>query len=151
MHAPDGGVETLTGPRYSGVTGDGSNVQVVAGKAWPKADGSGFEASNVIAKFDMSGGEQAEVRANSGTVTPADNLLALRGEVVVTTASGWTLRSETLDGLLDWTRIESQTAVRTEGPIGTLDAAQMLITRDTGSDDNFRMEFEGGVHLVYRP
>jgi lipopolysaccharide export system protein LptC len=150
--APDGAAEAVSNPDYSGVTGDGSSVAVTADLAWPKADGSGrLEASNLAARFDMVDGERVDVRADRGEVEPQESVLKLRGNVVVETAAGWTMRGETLDAWLNWTRLRSPTAIRAEGPIGVLDAGNMLIHRDRGPEGPYLMEFDGGVHLLYRP
>lgn len=150
--APDGAVETVRNPDYSGVTGDGASVAVTAAMAWPKADGSGrFEAETVFAEFELADGELVDVRSERGTVVPDEDVLELRGQVVVETASGWTMRSEALDARLDWTRLTSPSHVETEGPLGELDAGNMLIYRDTDPEGTYLMEFDGGVHLVYRP
>lgn len=150
--APDGAVETVRRPDYSGVTGDGTDVAVTADLAWPVANGDGrVEASNVFARFDMTDGEQADVRAERGAIEPERNVLELRDQVIVETASGWTMRSETLDASLDWTRLTSPTHVETEGPLGVLNAGNMIIYRDTDVEGTYLMEFDGGVHLVYRP
>jgi lipopolysaccharide export system protein LptC len=150
--APDGAAEVVSAPDYTGVTADGSSVAVTADLAWPKADGSGrIEGSNLSARFDMIDGERADIRADRGEIKPEENVLQLRGNVIVETASGWTVRGETLEAWLDWTRLRSPTAVSTEGPIGTLEAGNMLIHRDTAPEGPYLMEFDGGVHLVYRP
>ena len=150
--APDGGFETVSALDYSGVTGDGSTVSIVAETAWPSADDSGrVEGSGILTRFDMPSGERADIRADSGSLDPDADVLALRGDVVVTTESGWMMQSEALDASLDWTRLVSPTEVRTEGPLGTLEADQMVINRDTASEGSYLMEFDGGVHLVYRP
>lgn len=152
LFAPDGAVETVKSPNYSGVTGDGSNVTVTADIAWPKADGSGrLEASNLLAHFDMIDGERADIRADRGEIGPDEDVLELRDNVVVSTASGWTMSGEALDAWLDWTRLVSRSAVRTVGPLGVLDAGKMRIYRDTVEDGAYLMEFDGGVRLVYRP
>ena len=152
LFAPDGGAETVSQPDYSGVTADGTSVSVVAESAWPAADGSGrVEGSMLTARFQAPDGDRADVRADAGALVPGEDVLALRGDVIVTTDSGWTMRSETLDASLDWTRLTSPTEVRTEGPLGTLDAGDMVITRDTEAESSYLMEFDGGVHLVYRP
>ena len=150
--APDGAVETVSNPEYSGVTEDGTSVVVTADLAWPKGDGSGrLEASNLTARFAMIDGERAEIRADSGLLRPEENVLELRGDVLAETASGWTMRSEALDAWLDWTRLMSPSDVETEGPLGVLNAGNMLIHRDKDREGAYLMEFEGGVHLVYRP
>lgn len=150
--APDGGFETASMLDYSGITGDGSAVSIVADRAWPAADGSGrLEGSGIVARFDLRGDETAEVRAESGSLRPEGDILALRGDVVVTTDSGWIMESDALDASLDWTRLTSPVAVRTQGPMGTLTADQMVIDRGRGAEGSYLMEFDGDVHLVYRP
>ena len=150
--APDGGRETASMLDYSGTTGDGSAVSIVADRAWPAADGSGrIEGSGITAKLDMKSGDRADVRADAGVLNPDEDVLALREDVVVTTQSGWTMQSEALDASLDWTRMVSPTPVRTEAPMGTLEADQMVIRRDAATEGSYLMEFDGNVHLVYRP
>jgi lipopolysaccharide export system protein LptC len=150
--APDGGVETARSPKYSGVTEDGSEIFITAGEVWPNSDGSGrLEGSGIAATFDMPDGERVEVLSEAGSLAPKRDILELRGDVVVTTGSGWTMQSESLDAWLDRTRLESPTSVRTEGPIGTLDAGRMEITRDAARGSTYLMEFSGGVHLIYHP
>ena len=150
--APDGGVETASVLDYSGTTGDGSAVSIVADRAWPTADGSGrLEGSGITARFDMASGDRADIRADAGALNPDEDVLALRGDVVVTTKSGWTMQSEALDASLDWTRLVSPTPVRTEGPMGKLNADHMVIRRDATTGGSYLMEFDGSVHLVYRP
>lgn len=149
---PDGAVETARNADYSGVTADGSTVAVTADLAWPTVDGSGsLEASNVSAHFGLIDGERADVRADHGRIEPEENVLELRGNVVVVTASGWTMESETLDAWLDWTRLVSPSPVSTTGPLGILDAGNMNLHRDKGPEGSYLMEFDGGVHLVYHP
>lgn len=150
--SPGGGIESVAKPDYSGVTGDGAGVSVQAEAAWPRPDESGIlAASRSLARFDLPDGETIDVRANEAALRPGDEVLAMRGDVVVETGSGWTLRSEALDARLDWTRLESPGKVRSEGPIGTLDGGRMLIWRDNPSDRSYVMEFDKGVHLVYLP
>lgn len=150
--APDGAVETVRSPDYTGVTDDGTSVAVTADLAWPSARGSGrIDASDVFAQFDIAEGDNADVRAEHGAIEPERNVLELRDRVVVETASGWTMRSDALDASLDWTRLTSPTDVETTGPLGVLNAGNMLIYRDTDAEGTYLMEFDGGVHLVYRP
>lgn len=149
---PGGGVETVSGPAYSGVAGDGSVVSITAGTAWPRADGSGyFDSEDVDATFEMPGGDVTTVRAAEGSLDPRGNILGLRGDVVVNTTSGWTMRSEELDAWLDQSRLESSKDVHTIGPFGKLDSGNMLIFQDNGPESPYLMEFDGGVHLVYHP
>lgn len=151
--APDGGFETVREPAYSGVTGDGAAVSILAENAWPAADESGeFEGTGILARFEMANGDETDIRAEAGTLMPGTDMLSLRGDVRVATASGWTVQSETLTASLDWTRFTSPVRVHTEGPLGTLDADRMVITRRENDDDGgYLMEFDGDVHLVYLP
>ena len=150
--APDGAAQTVKGPHYTGVTGDGTRVDITAALAWPEAGGDGrYDASDVLATFEMADGDHARVHADRGAVEPARDVLELRENVVVQTESGWTLRSQQLNASLDWTRLVSPGHVETEGPMGVLNAGNMLIHRDTGPEGTYLMEFDGGVHLVYRP
>lgn len=149
---PGGGVETVSGPAYSGVAADGSVVSITASAAWPRADGSGyFDSTNVDATFEMTSGNVATVSAAEGSLDPSGNILGLRGNVVVKTTSGWTMQGEELDAWLDQSRLESSKDVHTIGPFGELDSGNMLIFQDNGPKSAYLMEFDGGVHLVYHP
>jgi lipopolysaccharide export system protein LptC len=150
--APGGGVETVGRPDYSGVTADGAGISITAASAWPAANGSGdFEGVDIAAHFDLPDGEQADIRAENGTLSPARDVLSLEGQVEVDTVSGWSMRSDRLEASLDWTRIVSPGEVRSEGPLGSLDAGSMVITRDKAGDGPYLMDFSGGVRLVYAP
>jgi lipopolysaccharide export system protein LptC len=149
--APDGGVQVVDRPDYSGVTDDGTGVSITATSAWPAGESGDFEGQEVTARFDLPDGERAAIRADTGIVSPARDALGLTGGVEVETASGWTMRTERLDAALDWTRIVSPVEVETEGPLGSLDAGHMVITRDKDGAGPYLMEFSGGVHLVYAP
>lgn len=150
--APGGGVQVIESPDYSGVTGDGAGVSISASSAWPAEGESGdFQGADIAARFDLADGEEARISADAGTLSPGRDLLTLVGTVEVTTASGWTMHSDRLDAELDWTRIVSPADVQTEGPLGSLDAGAMVITRDKDAEGPYLMEFSDGVHLVYAP
>lgn len=150
--APGGGIETMSRPVYAGVTDGGTGVSVTAAAAWPEVDGSGrFGGTAVAARFDMPDGETAEIEAATGTLDPAADLLSLAGDVMVRTGSGWTMQSQTLDATLDWTEFRSASPVAAEGPLGTLRSNEMRVRRASRAGDAYLMEFDGDVHLVYRP
>jgi lipopolysaccharide export system protein LptC len=149
--APDGGVQVVGRPDYSGVTADGTGVSITAASAWPVGASGEFEGEDVLARFELPDGEHAAIRAATGSLSTAREALSLVERVEVETASGWTMRTGRLDAALDWTRIVAPDDVETEGPLGSLDAGHMVITRDKDGAGPYLMEFSGGVHLVYDP
>ena len=146
------GVGLMRQPAYAGVTRDGVAVAVVAETARPDPqDPDVVIADAPRARFEMPGGDTTEVAARTGALDTEAEVLIMTGDVRIDTSDGYRMRTEGLTAHLDRTRIASQNEVRTTGPLGELNAGNMLITRGNGTNDPYLMVFGGGVHLIYHP
>lgn len=142
----------LTAPTWAGVTEDGSALTVSAAEARP---GAGAErspsASALRAVLDTPDGGHAELVAQSGRLDQAAGELSLAGGVVITTSTGWQVRSDALTTRLDRTSLVSPGPVTAQGPAGDLRAEAMQITADPARAGAYVMVFNGGVRLLYQP
>ena len=146
------GGEVTVAPRYSGVTRDGTAIEVTADLLRPEAPGSEHVTAEALtAQFELAEGRTIDVTAASGTLASLDDQVVLEGDVDIATSDGFRMSSELLTARLDWTQIESPGPVEAAGPLGALEAGAMRITRGDDENDPDRMVFERGVKLVYVP
>jgi lipopolysaccharide export system protein LptC len=140
----------LTMPTWAGVTEDGAALTVTADEARPSTapDGRAL-AQRIQARLDMPDGQTATLQAGSGSLDAEAGVLAVAGGVVVTTSSGYRIETEAMNAALDRTRLESGTTVAATGPLGSLTAGSMLMSRATG-EPGYVLRFAGGVKLIYR-
>jgi lipopolysaccharide export system protein LptC len=142
----------VTAPTWAGVTEDGSALTVTAAEARP-ADAAGADpnARALRAVLDMPGGGRAELVAATGRLDMAANRLIVEGGVVITTSTGYTLRTGALDAALDRTGLTAPGTVEGDGPGGHLAAGSMELTAKGGTPERYVMVFKNGVRLLYQP
>ncbi|MBM9593783.1 LPS export ABC transporter periplasmic protein LptC [Roseitranquillus sediminis] len=146
------GGEVTVAPHYSGVTRDGTAIQVTADLLRPEEPGSEHITAEALnARFELSEGRTINVTAAAGTLASRDSRVVLEGEVDIETSDGFRMKTNLLTAQLDWTRIVSPGPVDVTGPLGDLAAGAMTIMRGGEMDDPDRMVFEEGVRLVYTP
>jgi lipopolysaccharide export system protein LptC len=142
----------LTAPTWAGMTEDGSALTVSAAEARPTGEtGADATASTLRAVLDMPGGGRAEMQAATGRLDLAANRLIVDGGVVVTTSTGYVLRTGALDAALDRTGLVAPGAVEGDGPGGHLTAGSMELAMTGTSPERYVMVFKDGVRLLYRP
>jgi len=142
----------LTAPTWAGMTEDGSALTVTAAEARP-SDGAGADANatTLRAVLDMPGGGRAELVAATGRLDLAAGRLIVEGGVVVTTSTGYTLRTEAMAAALDRTGLTSPGPIAGDGPGGHLSAGSMELTASADAPDIHVMVFKNGVRLLYQP
>lgn len=142
----------LTMPTWAGMTEDGAALMVTADEARPgNGSDSGATVQALRATLDMPDGGRAELSAHSGRMQPDGSEIALSGEVVVTTSSGYRLTTDELRARTDQTGLSSQGTVIATGPIGHLTAGAMLLSKAEGKAGTYVLVFNGGVRLIYTP
>ena len=81
----------------------------------------------------------------------AANRLVVEGGVVITTSTGYTLRTAALEAALDRTGLIAPGAVEGDGPGGHLTAGSMELTATGDSPKRYVMVFKNRVRLLYQP
>lgn len=146
--------QRISAPNYSGVTTDGSAISITATTARPDPDNRDqVQATDLRAELETSTGGFYELSSLTGHIDTGAGHAVLDGGVIITTPSGYRITSERLDTELERTEITSPGPVQAEGPAGTLEAGQMILTR-AGEDDEesgYLLVFKNGVKLIYTP
>lgn len=141
--------QRLSAPRYSGVTDDGSSLNVTAAVARPEGDTAGeASAETLTARLKTVDGVTTDVASDAGRLDTPGNRLNLSGNVRITTSSGLVVTSQALDAALDRTLLESPGPVEGHAPMGDITAGNLRMTSETGS---YVAVFKGGVKLIYLP
>ncbi|MGQ0566917.1 MAG: hypothetical protein ACT4OK_17890 [Gemmobacter sp.] len=141
----------LTAPTWAGVTEDGAALTVTAAEARPADTGTNASATALRAELDMPGGGRADLQAATGRLDVAAGRLFVEGGVVITTSTGYTLRTEVLEAALDRTGLTAPGALAGSGPGGDLSAGAMTLTATGSTPERYVMVFTGGVRLLYQP
>lgn len=143
--------EGVQRPTFAGATEDGDLISFVAETARPVDGGiDTIEAEEVLARIDLTTGGTITFRSDTARLAEAQGLAQLNGGVVVTSATGYRIETETLSAGLDTLFAETDGEVRGEGPAGRFTAGRMEI-RAIAPDDTVRLRFSEGVKLVYLP
>lgn len=141
--------QRLAGPKFSGVTSDGSTVTVTAKTARPDlTDPRRLTAENVTADILTTSGAQFLVLAEGATYDGNADRLDLNGNVRINTSTGYQLLTEALTASLAETSLIAPGPVKGNSTSGTLQAGRMELRSDDGSQV---LVFKDGVKLVYDP
>jgi lipopolysaccharide export system protein LptC len=144
--------QQLTAPEYSGVTADGSSVNVRAVMARPAlGDQTGATAEGLTATIEMRGGTRADLTAAAGKIDTAAGKLDLTGGVIVTLSSGYSLTTPQIEAELDRTLVIAPQEVVAEAPYGHITAGGLRLSANDGDAPNHLLVFNNGVKLIYDP
>lgn len=141
--------QQITAPFFSGTTDAGDQVTVAA-QTMATRSSLNNEATDLFAQIDLSSGTRITLVSDQGQFDLSGNSSTLRGNVVMTTSSGFALSSDELLAEFDTLMLESPGTVQGTGPLGTLDAGRMRLER-SAADSNAQMIFTNGVKLIYTP
>ncbi len=143
--------QLVTGPFYSGQTTRGDRIAISATTlAMPDGGGSVSTANEVTAQIDLAQGGRIIMTAQTGVVDmPAKNT-TFEGDVLITTTSGYRIRSDALISTLGALEVTSPGAISATGPIGDLESGQFRLTSREDSNA-VHLLFTEGVKLIYQP
>lgn len=141
----------LTMPTYAGVTADGSALSVAATEARPDGATGISTAKEIIGKLDTPDGGRVDMVAAAGVLDTEGGLMTLDGGVLLTTTTGYSIKTKALVANLDQTGLSSPGAVTATSPMGHLDADQMTLTQDPKQPKAYLLVFKGHVKLLYTP
>lgn len=135
-------------PTYTGMTGDGSAITVIADTARPDATNPArFDADNLSAQIETERGVLIDIDAPSGIIDNDSELLTLSGGVEVHTSDGYTVLTNEVETTLDSTRLQTMGRVEGSGPSGDLSANRMEMTQQ--ENGSTLMVFKGNVKVIY--
>lgn len=141
--------QQITAPFFSGTTKNGDRISVSAGTMATRT-AANSEALDFSARIDLASGTRVILIADRGQFDMVQSASTLTGNVVITTSTGYRLASDVLRGEFDTLLLESPGPVAGNGPLGTLDAGGMRLSR-RATDANAHLVFTNGVKLVYSP
>lgn len=143
--------QQITGPFFSGSTGNGDQMSFSAQKlvTLPGRIGAN-RAEDVTARLETAEGNTFQMQADVAELDVADDTALLSGDVLMVTSTGYRINTETMTALLSRLDVRSAGEVAANGPLGKLTAGNMRVFSANEEQDT-QMLFSGGVKLVYTP
>lgn len=143
--------QQVTAPFFSATTagGDVLSVRAQSARPDPNRDGVAY-AERLDATLGLTDGSRITLRSDTAEVDEPGDTAILQGNVLVTSTTGYDLRSDRLIAALRQVRVESPGPVSGQGPIGSFTAGGMVIEGDS-QGENIQMLFIGGVKMIYDP
>lgn len=143
--------QRIGGPTFSGVTSDGAALTISASAVRPNlGETDTASASEIDAEIVLPIGTTVTLHALDGVIDASTKTAELGGGVEITTSTGYRIQTDRLAARLDSTQLESGGAISGDGPLGTINAGRMLISRDADSSA-YLLVFKDRVKLVYTP
>jgi lipopolysaccharide export system protein LptC len=140
----------MTDASYSGVTADGSAINLRAAAAVPEADGNA-RAIGLSATLDAPDGSNTTFAAATGQLDNTSGAIALSGGVKMETSVGYHVQTEHVRIALDRTSVEAPGLITADGPPGKLTADSMTLTSADPNSGHYQLVFTGNVKLIYQP
>lgn len=137
----------VTDAQYAGMTDDGSSIAISVAVAVPDGTNGGT-AKQVTARITTKQGDLTEVLATA--LAYSTNKAALTGGVEIRN-SGYDLKTEAMDLVMDRISLTSRGTVTGKGPLGNLTAGKMRLTASQDPTRDYLLVFNSGVHLIYQP
>ncbi|SDD41057.1 lipopolysaccharide export system protein LptC [Paracoccus isoporae] len=136
----------MTRPEFAGVTNGGAAVTLTADRATPNSDREG-SAETLRMTWRSADGLAADLTAPHGDVD--GQAIRLDGGVRVTTSDGWAITVPQVESDLDADLVTGTGGLTAFAPMGRIDAAEMVISRD--ADGAQLLNLSGDVRLLYEP
>ncbi|SEN51159.1 lipopolysaccharide export system protein LptC [Roseovarius tolerans] len=138
-------------PSFAGVTDTGDEILFSAGIARPGRDVDGpITADAVTAQIRLAAGTTVDITARAAEFDQRAMQTQLRGDVQITTSTGYVIDTDRLDMNLDALNATTPDTVTATGPLGDLTAGQMVL-RNANGNGAAELLFTEGVKLIYQP
>lgn len=141
----------LTAPTWSGLTSDGSRLNISAAEARLPAEGRPARISALRADLVTPDGVTTHMQSTAGLYDDTRQSVTFSGPVRVNTSAGYDIRMTEATAELDRAHVTGVGPVTAQAPMGQLTAGGMTLNRTEGGDGNYRLDFTGGVKLIYTP
>lgn len=141
----------LTQASYAGVTSDGSALSLTAAEARPE-DAAGIStATAIVGILETPDKVRVDMQASASAMDDKRRTVTLSGGVSLTTTTGYSIKTESLVANLDQTSLSSLGAVSATGPLGQIEAGEMLLTQNPDQAEAYQLVFKRHVKLLYTP
>ena len=141
----------LSGAEIASVTVEGTEIRLIAEVVRVATDGIlRFQGAPLVLNIDDADGEVLNARSRSGILDRGAGEFTMENDVLIEAASGYTMETAFVSGLLDQTYLEAPGQVVGWGPAGDLTAGALTVRRDPESGHHVLL-FTGGVRLLYNP
>ena len=140
----------VTSPVYSGKTENGDEISVTATSASPGISGAPATAIDLRASLLTPDGLRIDLGSDNGTVDFSAKRATFKGDVEISTTTGYVLETALLNTSLDSVNANSPGKIAGDSPFGQLFAGNMTI-RSEIDNGTVHILFNDGVKLVYTP
>lgn len=132
---------TVTAPSFATVTQDGASLRLDA--ATTRQDGTAQTA-----RLTLRPPSAPATDLIAGAARMAGEQITLSDGVKISTSDGWILTTPTIESDPEARTLNATQGVAAKGPIGTLSADRMTLSRQGGEQT---LDFTGRVRLIYQP
>jgi lipopolysaccharide export system protein LptC len=143
--------QRMTTPTYSSMTRDGASIVIDAAEVRPGQEGAASSGTAVVGTMTARDGVRTDMVADTAVMAGDGDLLTLTGNVSVTHAQDFNVKSAEMTAALDHTEVRSAVPVVATSPFGTITADTMALTADAATGDSHLLVFNGNVKLIYQP
>lgn len=143
--------QQITAPRFAGTTTGGDEVFLSATKAVPGNSGRPDIAQDLRGEIRLAGGGTVTFASQRGWINVPDDAAFFRGEVTITTDTGYHLVTDRLTTAVRRLEIIAPSAVSGTGPLGDLQSGAMHISAPGTDASEAHLVFTDGVKLLYDP
>lgn len=143
--------QQITAPRFAGTTERGDEVFLSAAKAVPGGDDEPAEAQDLRGEIRLARGGVISLEATSGWINLPRDVAEFRGEVTITTDTGYVLVTDRLETAVKRIDATAPGPVRGTGPLGEIDAGAMRVMSPDNDAEATHLVFLNGVKLIYEP
>lgn len=140
-----------TNPSFAGVSSSGDQIRFHANYMLPDPEDDGrLKADGLSAQLTLNQGGVIEIEADYGKLIQKERQAILTGNVEIQTSDNYKITTERLETRYDELQVMSPGTVHAQGPLGTLEAGRMVLSRQ-GKDAPAELVFNGGVKVIYTP
>lgn len=141
--------QRISNPYFNSLTESGDAIAIVAAAARADPDNdSRLLIDNLEARLDAKDGPSTTMRAQFGDIDTGAERATLTGGTTISTSDGYLFETDGVTARLDETYVETLGPLRGTGPLGVMNAGQMVISR-ADTDAGQTIVFKGGVSLLY--
>lgn len=144
--------QRISAPNYAGVTEDGSAISISAESARPLVGNPKIiAATNMSTILQGATGGRLDMTSARGRIDTDQQIVTLSGGVQIQTSTGYTIITSGLTAALNETSMTSDGHITATGPLGSINAGQMVLKAQNNPDEAHLLVFKGGVKLIYNP